>query len=306
MAECIGQKLRVDITPALAQGPSWLGGTLFVPRHLPAGRPLALFCFPGGGMTQRYFNLDGASFAQAMTDAGIVTVTFDHPGVGESSPVRDGFTLSADAVARAGAHAAQDIGARLRDGIATPDLPSLPDLTMIGVGHSMGAMIVTLQQAAYRPFAGLALLGFSTHGLPEVLTPAEHAVAAQPVRAAADFVRLAQLRFGQALADISSRANGSAALQAASGPLLTVSAMQSMLPGNIAAQAATIDVPVYLSVGDRDIAGPADQIPAAFSASCDVRLSVMPDAGHHPFIAPSAPLLYAEIISWAQQLAGAA
>ena len=304
VAEYIRHKLRADITPVSAESPSWLGATLFAPARFATNPRVALFCFPGGGMTQRYFDLEGASFARAMADAGMVTVAFDHAGIGESSAVQDGFTLSAGAVASAGAHAVRGIVAQLRHGTASADLPPLPELTVIGLGHSMGAMIVTLQQAVDRPFAGLALLGFSTRGLPEVLTAAEQAVAAQPLRAEADFVRLARLRFGQALADISPRANGSTALQAASGPLLTVAAMQSMLPGNIAAEAATIDVPVYLSVGDRDIAGPAKAIPGAFSASPDVRLSVMPDAGHHPFIAPSAPRLYAEIISWARALAG--
>jgi pimeloyl-ACP methyl ester carboxylesterase len=146
------------------------------------------------------------------------------------------------------------------------------------------------------------LLGFSTRGLPEVLTDEEKAMAAREVRSDADYRRLAQARFGAGLADINTRMGGSAALAEAAGPLLTVSAMQSMLPGNIARQAAAIDVPVFLAVGDRDIAGRPERIPAAFSAAPDVRLHVMKNAGHHPFVAASAGAFYAALADWVASL----
>jgi pimeloyl-ACP methyl ester carboxylesterase len=198
------------------------------------------------------------------------------------------------------AQAACQVAARLRAGNLHNDLPAIPDFAMIGLGHSMGGMLVTMQQAAFRPYEALALLGFSTRGLPEVLTPAEQEAAKNAVRDDAYYIKLARDRFGGvALADIPARREGSAALKAASAPLLTVAAMQSMLPGNVAAEAAAIDVPMFLAVGDKDITGRSDAIAPRFSAAPDVQLLVMEHAGHHPFIAPSAGVLYAALASWA-------
>jgi pimeloyl-ACP methyl ester carboxylesterase len=296
--------LRIDIGEMLEGHAAWIGATL----HTPATpQPVAaLFCFPGGGMTQSYFNLEGASFAQAMVSCGFVVVTFDHYGTGDSAPARDAFTLTGAVLARADAQATLILAKRLRAGEALPGLPPMPDLVIIGVGHSMGGMIVTMQQSYAQPYAGLALLGFSTRGLPEVLNGEEKLVAAQKSRGAEDYVRLAQARFGAPLADIPVRGNGSAALLAASGPLLAVSAMQSMLPGNIADEAAAIDVPVFLAVGDRDITGRPGRIAAAFGNARAVELLVSPATGHHPFIAPSAPGLYSALSAWAGRVATAA
>jgi pimeloyl-ACP methyl ester carboxylesterase len=296
------QQIRIAVALAEA-GSATIAATLFVPASPLPAKPIALFCFPGGGMARRYFDLDQASFAAAMAARGFITATFDHPGIGESTTTIEGFALTADIIAEAGAQAGRALQQQLQNGTAAPHLPPLPNLTILGVGHSMGGMIVTMQQAAYRPYAALALLGFSTHGLPGVLTPPEREIAARATRTATDYATLARLRFGTPLPVIPARANGAAALTEASAPLLAVSALQSMLPGNIAPQAAAIDVPVFLAVGDRDIAGPPETIPAAFTSAPGVKLYVMPDAGHHPFIAPSAPLLYAELAAWASNAA---
>ena len=78
--------------------------------------------------------------------------------------------------------------------------------------------------------------------------------------------------------------------------------MQSMLPGNISADATTIDVPLLLAVGDRDIAGRPEAIAPRFCAAPDIRLLVLENTGHHPFIAASAPRLYGELAAWASTI----
>jgi pimeloyl-ACP methyl ester carboxylesterase len=182
-------------------------------------------------------------------------------------------------------------------------LPALPDFCAIGLGHSMGGMLVTMQQAEYRPYQALALLGFSTRGLPEVLTPAEQDAAKNAVRNDDYYIGMARQRFGPAaLAEMPPRREGSAALKAAAAPLLTVAAMQSMLPGNVLAEAASVNVPIFLAVGDKDITGRPEAIAPRFSAASDVRLLVMENAGHHPFIASSAGALYAALTAWIANL----
>ena len=238
-----------------------------------------------------------------MTQAGFIVVTFDHPGIGQSGAPADGFSLTARRLAAIEAAAASEMATRLRLGLVGGQLPKLPGFTAIGLGHSMGAMLVTLQQASQRPYAALALLGFSTRGLPEVLTPAEQATAKHAIRDDAYYIGLAKQRFGGSpFVDIPPRAGGSSVLQAAAAPLLTVAAMQSMLPGNIATEASNIDVPLFLAVGDRDITGRPEAIAPRFSAAPDICLLVMENAGHHPFVAPSANRLYAELAAWAADI----
>lgn len=300
-------RISVRIEAGDGEAPIGIAATVFAPAQLPEGRrPVALFCFPGGGMSQLYFDLDEHSFARAMTEAGLVTVTFDHPGIGKSDAPSDGFSLTARRIAAIEAQAATKIAGRLRNGTIGSELPPLNSLTMIGLGHSMGAMLVSLQQAAMCPYAALALLGFSTRGLPEVLTPAEQSAAKYAVRDDTYYIAMARQRFGdRPYMNIPSRTDGSAELKAASAPLLTVAAMQSMLPGNIAADAATISVPIFLAVGDRDITGRPEAIAPRFSSAPDIRLLVMENAGHHPFVAPSATMLYADLAEWAFAIARA-
>jgi pimeloyl-ACP methyl ester carboxylesterase len=282
--------------------PVHVAATLCVPDTLPDA-PLVMFCFPGGGMTQLYFDLEGASFASAMAGRGILTIAFDHPGTGASRFPDDPFQLTARHLANLESQAVIAVANQLRDGSIHPSVPSLRHLTMIGVGHSMGAMLVALQQAASKLYAAIALLGFSTRGLPEVLTPAEQMRAKQATRSDEYYIALAKQRFANsALAELPSRAGGSAALTAASAPLLTVAAMQSMLPGNIATEAATIDVPIFLGVGDRDIAGRPEAIAPRFAAAPAIRLLVLDDTGHHPFIGASADRLYDELAAWASTI----
>ncbi len=279
--------------------PVSLAATIYAPPSI-LENPVVMVCFPGGGMTQRYFDLDGASFAEAMAKHGIITIAFDHPCIGGSTCPADPTHLTARHLANMEAHAVHDTVRKLHDGSAHTELQPIAHFTLIGVGHSMGAMLVALQQAAFRPYAALALLGFSTRGLPEVLTPEEQAQAKQTARDDASYIALAEQRFGgQALAELPSRADGQASLRSAAAPLLTAAAMQSMLPGNIAVEAATIVVPLMLAVGDRDIAGRPEAIAPRFSAARDIRLLVLENTGHHPFVSPAAPRLYAELSAWA-------
>ncbi|MCK9893516.1 hypothetical protein [Frankia sp. AgB32] len=44
--------------------------------------------------------------------------------------------------------------------------PDLGGPVLLGVGHSMGAMLVAYQQARRRPYAGVALLGYSGRACP--------------------------------------------------------------------------------------------------------------------------------------------
>lgn len=244
-------------------------------------RPAVACCFPGGGMSARYFDLDPPwSMAAHLAARGIVVLLVDHPGVGATPAPADPWALTPAVVADADAALASKALDSLRRG---GTLPPMPDLQATGIGHSMGAMLVVLQQARHRIYDRLVLLGHSDRGLPEVLTPAE--LAADP----ADVVELARARFGQPLPggstasseylvgpDLSDDARR--AIDAAAAPLLAVCGLFAMLPRSHAAELAAMDVPVLVGLAEHDIAREPHR---------PDHLHVLPGAFHNANVAPN-------------------
>lgn len=300
--------VRVEVAWPGDSAGGWLAADIVVPERIGTGRVPVLFCFPGGGMTRTYFDLSGPeefSFARAMADRGMISVLVDHPGTGESFLPPGGFEVTAATMAQVEAVAVADMVARVRDGSLHAALPAVANVVAVGVGHSMGAMMVTAQQTALRPYRALGLLCFSTRGLPDVLTEAELAAASMPDGGRAACPSLAEVRFGVPFVRVSAPRDGSAAagaLSRAAGRMPATVGMQSMLPGNVAAEAAAIDVPVFLAAGDRDLTGPPEDIPASFSGSGDVTLHVLRQTGHHPFVTDASAGLYARFANWVDAL----
>ena len=294
-----------------------LAADLFLPTQIPA-TSLLLVCLPGGGMNRRYFNLEAEgdaesySFAAAMTAQGFLVATLDHPGVGDSSRPADGFALTPERLAEAASEAIAQLLAGLRSGTLVPGLAALPTLRSVGVGHSMGAMINILLQQRHAPHAGLALLGFSTRGLPEYLGPGvRQRVLEDRASLMAELPALAKKMFGEPYPVLKSNtgsraiyasgnaeAAGAQAVRAAIVPLLPVPAYHSMLPGNVASEAAQIRVPLFFAVGENDMTGPAEDIAPAFSASPSKTLLVLPATGHNHFAFASRHLLFERLGHW--------
>jgi pimeloyl-ACP methyl ester carboxylesterase len=307
-------KLAAGVTLP-GEGPLQIGASVFVPER---PQPLALVCLAGGNMNRRYWHLqsggdDSFSFAAALTAQGYVVVTLDYLGLGESSKPADGHALTPEILTRANVSATADVLARLREGRLAPDLPALPALRSVGVGHSMGGMMTVLLQHAARPHAALALLGFTTRGLPQYLPPAVRDLPRDAQRA--QLVEFARRMFPQPYPIIKSSGNGAevygsrhaepagiAALKSATDCLLPVPAFMSMLPGNVAPEAAAIDVPVYLGVGEHDMTGPPQEIPAAFPASPAVTLEIYPGTGHSHFLFPARRQLFEQLGRWCAAL----
>lgn len=283
---------------------------------------IALVCLPGGGMNRRFFDLIPAgggtdfSFAEQMRARGFIVILVDHLGVGDSSRPCDVFSLTPDVLTQANQRAVAHIVNALRDGSLTSELPALTHLKTIGVGHSMGALLTLLQQYEFQPHAALAVLGFSTAGLPQYVSEeALGLMAADPAGIRKVLARLARAQFGDApsarrssssppqsgdlFASAKADPRGIAALKPALAPMLPVPAFLAMLPGNIAAECAAIDVPVFIGVGELDMTGPAQLIPTAFGNSRDVTLQVLPQAGHSHFIFPARAQLFERLAGWA-------
>lgn len=323
---------RLDSGVSLPGEPATLqvGASLWLPAQ-PAQAKTLLLCLPGGNMNRRYYDLrppieggagadevdDSFSFAAQMTARGFLVAALDHLGLGDSSKPEDGWQLTPERLVEANVRATEQLLTKLREGRLAEGLPALPALRSIGIGHSMGAMLTILQQHAARQHAAVVLLGFSTRGLPEYAPP-QVKEAADPLAVRPMLVELARRTFGKPYPVIHS-GNGSgnnaelfgsrkadprgvAALKAATDCLLPVPALMSMVPGNVAPEAATLDVPLFLGLGGRDMVGPTHAVPAAFPKCGDLTLVVLPETGHSHFLFPTRGLLFERLAAWAHSV----
>ena len=293
------RQLRVPADDILG-GVAALAATTIIDPDRVSERPVVLCCFSGGGTSLRYFELDGFDMAGYLAEAGFAVALIDHPATGKSDMPNDPWLLSPETVAAIEVSAVQRLVAGL--GLRQP--------TVIGVGHSMGAMLVAYQQYRGRPYAGLALAGYSGRGMPEVLDPDERAVSHDPDRIRELGAELARRRFHVPLPTAGGGADelltgpaplpgAAGALAQASAPLLAVCGMATLLPGAHTRPLASIEVPVLLAVGEHDIVGSPAELPGYFPASPDVQVEVVPGAYHNTNVAPSRQLLWDRIARWA-------
>lgn len=297
-------RLRIGVgAPLPGEGPLEIEIDVFAPARL--AEPAALlFCMPGGGMNRNYFNLsaEGASFAKFMAAQGFIVVTLDHLGIGGSSRPKNGFAATSAVLSAANGLVFEEVTRRLRDGALHKALPPLARFTPIGVGHSMGAMLVSLQQDMRHDFAGLMLLSFGTCGMPQVLSDEDRAALELPDRGLSLLPELAAKRFGGLAYAPIPRIRGSSAaskaLEEAADEVPAVPASHSMMPGNIKDEIARLDVPVLLAAGDRDVVGPPRELPAQFASAKDITLIVIEQCGHHPFVSVDSPRFMARAADW--------
>src|SRR5262249_25757908 len=143
---------------------------LVVPDKLDRAEPQTVaFCIHGGGYSKRYFHIDeggieGYSMARHFAERGIITVAIDCLGSGESSQAETPSPIRSANLTPAHHNAAQHLLAGLQAGTLAADIPALPHLTAFGVGHSLGGMLLALQQARHRTFPRVAVLGWSNLG----------------------------------------------------------------------------------------------------------------------------------------------
>jgi alpha-beta hydrolase superfamily lysophospholipase len=315
-------RLAIDVTAVAPEGVRTVVGDVFLPA-LGQMTPdaLVLCCLPGGGMSRRYFDLvvtdstlGNYSMARHLAQQGFVVVTLDHPGVGDSDRPDDGYTLAPQRVADVDAFAFDHVLGQLRAGALRNDLPALPRLVSIGVGHSAGASITAYQQARHRTHRAIALLGYGGAGLLTHLNDREKEFAHRPEAVVGEIAALVRARFGEPL-PMQRRGSSDflvgapmpepvrAALVACRSPLLALVGLSSMIPGATAPVLAQIDVPVFVAHGSRDIAGSLHAVPALFPASHDITLFALDDSGHNHNVAPTREQLWDRLGRWARGVA---
>jgi hypothetical protein len=213
----------------------------------------------------------------------------------------------------------------LRNGTLTPDLPALPELVSVGVGHSMGAMLTVEQQATHRTHHALALLGFGNRGLPDLLHPDVVALADDPDELRRRLPELWRKQNEERAAapppppEANPRRDGRragapffhgehlpddvvAAVKGIAAPAPGIAALTSMVPGSVKREMASIDVPILLANGELDFTGPRHEVAAGFPACRDLTLLELPGAGHSHHAFPARIALWERLAAWTASL----
>jgi pimeloyl-ACP methyl ester carboxylesterase len=315
--------VEVDVSTVVPfAGEAIVRGWVRVPATLDRDRrPVVLVCFPGGSCSTGYFDLDvpehpGYSMAEYFVDRGFVVAAFDHLGIGDSSPVDDIFAITPRIAAACNDVATRVLLDGMRGGDLVPGAPPLPNLYAIGVGHSMGGMVSTVQQAHHRTFDALVGLGHGGDGLPAFLTPDELALAGRPLEEIeAAVVECARQRFASPTRIDDRRAEPNsffapdvpsavkAAFSRQRAQLLYTCGLASMIPGSTDCEKAAVDVPLFLAYGDGDLTDNYAGGLARFTGTSDATLYVLHDSAHCHNQAGTRVELWDRIARWTRCVA---
>lgn len=320
--------IEIDITGELpVEGHLHTSVIIGAPREV-EGAPIA-FLFPGGTVSKTYFDLEipdraGYSMVDHLASRGYLAVACDHLGVGESShPEPDLLTL--DALGAANDATVRGVLALLRSGELDGLPASIPPF-VLGAGQSMGGCLLIVQQANHATFGAIAVMGFSairTHApgtgphLEEQakdLPPATSATAEPSAdypegipsgygwsgrprtrEGFAEFMRSASF-WGNNWDDVELDVAYPASLQWRSTTPPVANTMLSA--GIVSAYAAAITSPVLAIMGERDVVPDPLAEPAAYSASRDVSVRVVPRMGHNHSLASTRRVLWDRVAEW--------
>jgi Alpha/beta hydrolase family len=275
-----------------------------------------LCCLAGGRCSTGYFDLQvegypDYSMADYLAARGFIVAAFDHLGVGNSSSVDDIFLVTPRLASAVNDYAHRAVVGGLVSGTLVSGLPPLPNLVPIGVGHSMGGMLLGVQQARHATFAAIAILGHGV-GLRSVLTEEELSCARDANVGEVAVVTLARTRFAAPAAPAASRPPpGSflpadlpeavrSAFVAQQTELLFSCGLTSMLPGSTDREKAAITAPVFLGFGEDDLTQDFMGCVALYTATNDLSLFVLPGAAHCHNQSALRTMLWDRLAHWAR------
>jgi pimeloyl-ACP methyl ester carboxylesterase len=264
-----------------------------------------LVCLAGGTCTTAYFDLrvpgaPGYSMAEHLAARGFTVVAFDHLGLGASEEVDDLYAVTPTVAARAQADAIRHV------------LDRYDGLPAIGIGHSMGGMLLTVLQHDHAVFDAIAVLGHGGDGLPEVLSDDEAALRVDRPYAEVedDIEALARLRFAPdspvpkkrptkgpfLLPDVPDAVREAFVAQQVSN--LFACGLTSMIPGATDHHKAGVDVPMFLAFGDHDLTDDYEGARAKYPHAAASELFLLENSGHCHNQATSRVQLWDALANW--------
>jgi pimeloyl-ACP methyl ester carboxylesterase len=233
------------------------------PAHL-------LFALHGGGYTRGYWDPPFAdasySFARFFTGRGRAVLTVDMLGMGESSRPEPESRLSRAKIAAAHAFALAEVRSRFG-----------PSVSVTGVGHSMGGMMIIDQAAAHGAMDRVAVLGWANE--PMVLGDTDVATLQAGLPASGYLAnpreRMRKLFYWPDVPNALIVAD-----EAAGSTTPATLGRDALTPGIVRAAAARIAVPVLVVQSEIDTSPSPGKEPSYFSASPAVELQRVPNAAH--------------------------
>jgi hypothetical protein len=319
-------ELTLDVSAAVPfDEPVRLSASVHLPDQATGSPRAVLVCWPGGSYARAYWNMHipghaGYSFADHLTAQGYMVVAADHLGVGASTHPADGDRVDSLTCGAASAAFVEQLRRLLSEGAPAVGGAPPAGIPVIGIGHSLGAHLVTVTQARHGSYDAVALLGF-THGRKDVAVGAVGAAEAdEPDRQALRDTAVEQARafFGETWDDVygeAPREPNHAWLHRPDVPPAVIAAddaqaarwprqcyVDALLAGYSAGFAADIACDVFVGFGDHDIPPLPHADVAYYPRSRDVTLFVLPDAAHCHNFAGTRSLLWDRIGRWAAGL----
>jgi len=240
----------------------------------------------GGSYDKRYFHVEVTghsdySAAGHLAALGNIVLIADHLGMGDSTRVASQTKATRHIVARANHAAVTQFYARLQSGTLHPHLPPIPHFVKAGAGHSMGGMQTIIQQAQHASYQALMILGYTAQGVHFTMNGKKlRAADFLPPGESPDYTTTdrAKLREGFHWEDVPAEVIAVDDAIAVQTPANI--GLDSIRTGIVVKEAAQIDVPIYLCLGERDVSPDPHAEPGYFKRSTDFTLHILPRSAH--------------------------
>lgn len=301
MAEAKGPiAITLDAGGVAGFGPSpQVSGWLFLPSRIDPAEPQTVaVCLHGGGYGKRYYHIevpgcDGYSMCRHLAERGVIAVTIDGLDTGNSSHAESAELVTWQTLALAHDAAVRALADSLRAGTLVLGLPPLARLNLVGVGHSLGGMQLSVQQGRHRSFDRLAVLGWANLGLalpPSALTPVPDAGGTRSFSSPA-------LRREFHLPDVPTAVLESLA-ERENFPVSLTLAGQLRDLGKIREMVRSIDVPIFVCFAERDTSPSPHEEPGVYTGSSDVTLFILAGSAHCHNFATTRAVLWDRLLTW--------
>ncbi|MAU53288.1 MAG: hypothetical protein CMN17_13200 [Roseovarius sp.] len=281
-----------NIVPDLAA--QTIRGWLFLPRKQHASH--IFVCLAGGSYSKFYYHsrfegYERYSFAEYMATEGYAVLALDHLGMGNSDKPENVSLLDRHCLATFNHHAVQEVLKNLSGGLYGAPIAPRP----VGIGHSMGGMLLIDQQANFDTFEKIAVLGWTNKGV-GFDTQALKELAKSPGYLPTD---RKQMRPIFHLEDVPVEVIEADDDQASLTP--SPVAVDALQPGIVAREAEKISVPVFLCFGERDISPDPNGETPYYKNSPEVSLVILEGSGHNHNFATTRESLWVHIAHWADR-----